>query len=78
MREQQAGMKIALAYFVSPIDLIPDFIPILGLIDDSTVIAVVVAQIKSDIDNFIAWEATQVPQSLLQDADAPANLPDTA
>jgi uncharacterized membrane protein YkvA (DUF1232 family) len=64
---------IALAYFVSPIDLIPDFIPVLGFLDDSAVIAFVVAQIKTDLDNFIAWEAAQTLQS--QDADASANLP---
>lgn len=46
----------ATAYFVSPIDLIPDFIPISGLIDDTTVIAFTAAQIKADLDNFLDWE----------------------
>ncbi len=49
----------ATAYFVSPIDLIPDFIPISGFIDDATVIAFVAAQIKADLDNFLAWEKKQ-------------------
>ncbi|MEE4195677.1 MAG: YkvA family protein [Anaerolineae bacterium] len=49
----------AIIYFVSPIDLIPDFIPILGLSDDAIVIAFVVKQIQSDLDNFLAWEITQ-------------------
>ena len=46
---------VAIIYFVSPIDLIPDILPF-GLIDDAAVIAYVVAQIKVDLDNFLAWE----------------------
>jgi uncharacterized membrane protein YkvA (DUF1232 family) len=46
---------VAIIYFVSPIDLIPDFLPG-GFIDDAAVIAFVVAQIKVDLDNFLAWE----------------------
>lgn len=47
-------------YFVSPIDLIPDVIAGLGFIDDAAVIVFVVAQVKSDIDNFLDWEITQL------------------
>jgi uncharacterized membrane protein YkvA (DUF1232 family) len=47
---------VAIIYFVSPIDLIPDVIPVIGLVDDAAVIAFVVAQIKADLDNFLAWE----------------------
>jgi len=49
----------AILYFVSPIDLVPDTIPVLGLMDDAAVIAFVVAQIKADLDYFLAWEITQ-------------------
>jgi uncharacterized membrane protein YkvA (DUF1232 family) len=47
---------VAIIYFVSPIDLIPDIIPGVGLVDDAAIIAFVVAQIKADLDNFLAWE----------------------
>lgn len=46
---------VAIIYFVSPFDIIPDILPG-GLIDDAAVIAFVVAQIKVDLDNFLAWE----------------------
>ena len=49
---------VAIIYFVSPIDLIPDFLPG-GLLDDAAVIAFVIAQIKTDLDNFLAWEIEQ-------------------
>lgn len=52
----------ALIYFVSPIDLIPDFIPGVGHLDDAVVIAYVVASIKADLDNFLEWEDDQKMQ----------------
>lgn len=47
---------VAIIYFVSPIDIIPDAIPGIGLVDDAAVIAFVVKQTKADLDNFLAWE----------------------
>ena len=48
----------AIIYFVSPIDLIPDMLPG-GFIDDAMVIGFIIAQIKSDLDNFLTWEIAQ-------------------
>ncbi|MCZ6555214.1 MAG: YkvA family protein [Candidatus Dadabacteria bacterium] len=42
----------ALIYFVNPFDAIPDIVPVVGLLDDATVIGFVVASIKQDIQNF--------------------------
>lgn len=46
-----------LLYFLSPIDLIPDWIPVAGYLDDAAVIAFVVASIRNDLYNFTQWEA---------------------
>ena len=48
----------AIIYFVSPVDLIPDVLPG-GFIDDAMVIGFIIAQIKADLDNFMAWEIAQ-------------------
>ena len=45
----------ALAYFLSPIDLIPDFIPAIGLLDDVAVVAVCLKLVESDLDEYIKW-----------------------
>jgi uncharacterized membrane protein YkvA (DUF1232 family) len=50
----------ALLYFVSPLDFIPDILPILGLTDDIALIIWVSNSIKSDIENFRKWEYQQV------------------
>ena len=49
----------AVAYFVSPIDLIPDFIPVAGYVDDAAVIGFVIASAANDLHNFREWEAEQ-------------------
>jgi len=46
----------AIIYLVNPLDFIPDFIPITGLLDDVSVITFVIASIKSDLDKFKIWE----------------------
>lgn len=45
-----------LIYFIYPIDLIPDFIPVSGLIDDIALIAWIYESIQDDIENFLEWE----------------------
>ncbi|MDB4082831.1 YkvA family protein [Vicingaceae bacterium] len=47
----------AIFYFVSPLDFIPDFIPITGFLDDITVITFVTSSLKTDIDKFKTWES---------------------
>jgi len=45
-----------LIYFIYPVDLIPDFIPVSGLIDDIALIAWIYESIQDDINNFLEWE----------------------
>ena len=52
-------VTVGIIYFVSPIDLIPDVIPVVGHVDDAAVIVFVVKQIKADLDDFLTWEITQ-------------------
>jgi uncharacterized membrane protein YkvA (DUF1232 family) len=52
----------ALLYFVIPLDVIPDWIVGLGLIDDATVIAFVLNSIQQDVARFKKWEAKASPK----------------
>jgi uncharacterized membrane protein YkvA (DUF1232 family) len=49
----------AVIYFVMPLDLIPDFILALGLIDDAALLGWILSSLKTDIDNYIEWEKVQ-------------------
>lgn len=46
----------ALLYFISPLDLIPDFLPFGGLADDMTIIGLVAKAIRRDMEDFFVWE----------------------
>ena len=50
-----AAVGFAVAYLMSPIDVIPDFIPIAGFVDDASVFALVVAAFDSDIKAYKEW-----------------------
>ncbi|MEH7096250.1 YkvA family protein [Neobacillus vireti] len=48
----------ALLYFVSPIDLVPDFIIGLGLFDDAAVIGLTLKKLAKELDQFKQWKST--------------------
>lgn len=59
MKDAEApwGKKVvaigALLYLISPIDAIPDFIPIVGLLDDVGVIGLAVITLKDELDKYM-------------------------
>ena len=46
-------------YLVSPFDVIPDFIPMLGLLDDLFLLGWMLKLIQKDVTNFQQWERAQ-------------------
>ena len=50
------GIAGSLIYVFSPIDAIPDFLPLAGLIDDAGVIAVCLSLLNSDIERYREWK----------------------
>ncbi|PSQ70308.1 MAG: hypothetical protein BRD29_00020 [Bacteroidetes bacterium QH_2_67_10] len=54
----------AVLYFVSPIDAIPDFIPVAGLADDVAVVAAVVRAVRGALDRFRQWETARDERDL--------------
>ena len=51
-----ASCAVALLYVLSPVDLIPDFIPGIGLIDDAAILALLLHSMAQDLAAFRVWE----------------------
>ena len=45
-----------LIYFVTPMDIIPDFIPVSGMVDDFAVLIWIFNNFQKDIDAYLSWE----------------------
>ena len=63
---------LIVAYALSPIDLIPDFIPILGFVDDLLLLPILIWTATRLIPNFILQESRiQADQWLIQNQSKP-------
>ena len=49
----------ALVYFLSPIDIIPDFIPLEGYLDDMAVVGLCMNMVSIDIETYEKWRQAQ-------------------
>lgn len=54
-----AALVGALVYVLSPLDLIPDFIPFAGFLDDAAVFASVLAFSQEDLEKYRFWKRRQ-------------------
>ena len=54
-------LSAGLLYFVTPFDLIPDFILGTGFLDDAVIVAYVLKAIRDDLARFEDWEIQNEP-----------------
>lgn len=53
-------LVFTLVYFITPVDMIPDFIPALGFTDDISLVYFVFKNLADDIAKFRLWEDANV------------------
>ncbi|GAA3994336.1 hypothetical protein GCM10022408_00830 [Hymenobacter fastidiosus] len=73
-----SGVAVLL-YVLSPVDLVPDFIPVIGFLDDLSLISWFITRFQGEISRFQAWESTSAlsaagvaPAPALGDTTQPA------
>lgn len=54
---------VGLLYVLNPIDVIPDFIPFIGYIDDALVITFCLKLVEKDLQKYQAWKKDQTPKT---------------
>lgn len=50
---------LGLLYVISPIDVIPDFIIVAGVLDDLAILSLAIPKLLKEVDKFLLWEAEQ-------------------
>lgn len=56
-----AAATAAIIYFVSPFDMLPDFIPLFGYTDDAAVVVACLRMIQNDLEKYREWKRDQEP-----------------
>jgi uncharacterized membrane protein YkvA (DUF1232 family) len=56
-----SGLAVLL-YVLSPIDVVPDFVPVLGFLDDLALISWFVSKFQEEITRFRTWEDTHAAE----------------
>lgn len=51
-------ITLSLLYLISPVDFLPDIIPLLGFADDIALLAFAFNLIKDDLENYKAWKTS--------------------
>jgi len=57
-----ASIGAAFIYILMPADIIPDFIPFLGLVDDVFIFTAVWKLIEEDVQEYAIWKLKNLPQ----------------
>ncbi|MFZ7334409.1 YkvA family protein [Streptococcus pluranimalium] len=61
-RRTMLAIVSALIYFLSPIDVIPDWIPVLGQMDDALVVATCWKLVNKDVEDYRQWQKERKKQ----------------
>ncbi|WP_232090311.1 YkvA family protein [Billgrantia diversa] len=53
-------MLVALAYLVSPLDLIPDWLLLIGVFDDMVIVGWLLTRVDRSLDGYRAWRGKPI------------------
>ena len=65
-RQALLSVVAALLYFLAPLDMVPDWLPGAGLLDDLAVLAWVMRTWAAELDAYRAWREARPAEQLKQ------------
>jgi len=65
-----SAVGFVLLYVLNPFDLVPDTIPLLGLLDDAAVVSAGLSLVEQDLRDYRAWRRARSDASAEADAEA--------
>lgn len=59
IQKREVLPALVMLYLISPLDIIPDWIPVIGVLDDLALLAMAIPMLTSEAEKFVAWEASR-------------------
>lgn len=56
-----AAFVFVLLYVINPFDIVPDFLPLIGEIDDAAIVGASLMAVERDLFQYRAWKQAQTP-----------------
>lgn len=57
------AVLLSLLYVINPLDLLPDVLPLIGLVDDALVAALCLSFVERDLRAYGEWKERKPPQT---------------
>jgi len=67
------GTVLSVVYLINPLDLVPDVLPILGIVDDGLMFGLFLALLSRDVKKYVLWKKSAMRPPNRKNPNPPAS-----